>query len=80
MKRFKVLITVGIFNTIHGGIHIFQFFQSLLLSYYSISHTEGSWLEKVMESPWMGLVWGLLGIITLYIGWNDYKRHKKHKD
>ena len=80
MKRFKIIIAVGVLNVIHGGIHIFQFLQSMLLTYYSINQTKSEWLEAIMESPWMGLVWGLLGILTLYIGYNDYKHHKHHKD
>jgi hypothetical protein len=76
MKTFKIIIFVGLLNVIHGAIHIFQFVQSMILTYYSISHKEGGWIEKLMESPWMALVWGSLGIITLYIGYNDYKHHK----
>lgn len=80
MKSFKIIIAVGVLNIIHGGIHIFQFIQSMLLTYYSFSDTKSVWIEKVMESPWMGLLWGALGFFTLYIGYNDYKHHKKHKD
>ncbi len=80
MKRFRIIIAVGVLNLIHGGIHIFQFIQSFLLTYYSFNHKDGEWLEKLMESPWMGLLWGLLGVITLVIGYNDYKHHKFHKD
>jgi hypothetical protein len=77
MKTFKIIIIVGLLNVIHGAIHIFQFIQSVLLTYYSLSHKGGDWISKLMESPWMGLVWGSLGILTLYIGYNDYKHHKK---
>ena len=80
MKSYKFIIAVGLLNVIHGGVHVFQFIQSFLLSYYSIYHKDGGWIHKLMENPWMGLVWGLLGIFTLYIGYNDYKHHKKHKD
>lgn len=80
MKKFKILITVGVLNVIHGGIHIFQFIQSMLLTYFSFTHQDNSTLEMIMESPWMGLLWGALGILTLYIGWNDYKHHKLHHD
>jgi len=80
MKSYKLIIAVGAMNVIHGGVHIFQFIQSFLLSYYSLSHKDGEWVHKIMENPWMGLVWGILGILTLYIGFRDYKHHKHHKD
>jgi hypothetical protein len=77
MKNFKILIAVGVMNIIHGSIHIFQFIQSMLLTYYSVSNKEsGAWIHKLMESPWMGLVWGFIGFITLYIGYQDYEHHK----
>jgi hypothetical protein len=80
MKSFKIIIAVGVLNLIHGGIHIFQFLQSVLLTYYSLNHTENETMEKIMESPWMALLWGALGIMTLWIGIRDYKHHKHHKD
>lgn len=80
MKRFKILIAVGVLNLIHGGFHILQFLQSILLTYYTLRHEDESWIHKIMESPIMGLFWGLLGALTLYIGYKDYKHHKFHKD
>lgn len=80
MKSYKVIIFVGILNVLHGAIHIFQFVQSALLTYYSMNHKGDSWIGKLMENPWMALVWGLLGIITLYIGYNDYKHHKAEEN
>jgi hypothetical protein len=59
MKTFKLIILVGILNVVHGAIHIFQFIQSVLLTYYSVSHKESGWIHKIMENPWMGLVWGI---------------------
>lgn len=78
MKSFKILIAVGIINLIHGSIHIFQFIQSVLLTYNSLNH-KSNWINKVMENPWMGIVWGLIGVITIIIGINDYKHHKNEK-
>jgi len=80
MKRFKIIIAVGVLNVIHGAVHIFQFIQSLFLTYYSFQHDEDNWVHKVMENPIMGLLWGFLGFVTLYIGWKDYKHHKEHHD
>lgn len=80
MKRFRIFIALGVLNILHAGVHGFQFLQSIILTYYSISHKNDTWIHSIMESPWMGLLWGLLGILTLYIGYNDYKHHKEHND
>lgn len=77
MKAFKIIIVIGLLNVIHGAIHIFQFIQSVLLTYYSFNHNGSGWISKIMENPWMGLVWGFLGMLTIYIGYKDYKHHKK---
>lgn len=81
MKRFKIIIAVGLLNLIHGGIHILQFIQSVLLTYYSFgSENEHNWVHELMENPFMGLLWGALGALTIYIGYKDYLHHKFHKD
>jgi hypothetical protein len=80
MKSFKFVIAFGFFNLLHGGIHILQSVQSFLLTYFSLSGKNIEWIDRVMESPWMGLFWGLLGIATIWIGYRDYKHHKFHKD
>jgi hypothetical protein len=50
MKSFKVIIAVGALNVIHGGFHIFQFLQSVILAYYSLNHKENETMEKIAKS------------------------------
>lgn len=79
MKRYSTLIFLGVLNIVHAATHIFQFVQSMFLMSYSITHKE-TWFHHAMESPWMGVLWGLLGVLTLYLGVRDYRHHKHHKD
>jgi len=73
----KLLIGAGILNLVHGGTHIIQFIQSIFLITHSQGCSDGGW----MHSPWMGLVWGVVGLATLIIGIYDYKHHNTcHED
>lgn len=80
MKKYSSLLLLGTLNVIHACLHLFQVIQSLLLASYSINHEEHSWIHEVMESPYMAIVWLILGIVTIYFGIRDYKHHKHHKD
>lgn len=79
MEKHKTLLFVGALNLFHGLMHIFQFLQSVILTYYNIEGKEHSWLHELLESPLMGFVWGMTGVLTLVIGYRDYKHHKNQK-
>jgi hypothetical protein len=73
--RTKLLIGSGILNAVHGSTHVIQLIQSLFM----IGHSQGCGGDGWMHSPWMGLVWGIVGLGTLCIGIYDYYHHKKCK-
>lgn len=73
-NRGKFLIGAGILNMVHGGTHIIQFVQSMFLIGYSHGGCDAdSWLHN----PWVSLLWGIIGIVTLIIGIKDFKHHEK---
>lgn len=81
MKKISTLVIVGILNIIHGIFHILQLIQSLFMASYSFgNHKEDNWYHEMMESPYMGIIWILIGCITIYLGIRDFKHHIKHKD
>ncbi len=83
MKKSLILISVGVFNFLHGIFHIIQFVQSMLLVAYSTEgHNHESWIEKIMHSPIFAMFWAIVGIVTLIIGIKDFIHHRrceKHK-
>jgi len=80
MNKYKTIILLGVLNVIHGGIHIFQFLQSMALAYYyNIEGREHNWLHGILEHPVTGFVMGFVGFLTLGIGYRDYKHHKNNK-
>lgn len=78
MKQYRMLF-LGIINVIHAMSHVFQVIQSFFLTSYSLNHEE-NWVHRLMESPWMSIVWITLAIVTIYLGIRDFKHHKQHKD
>lgn len=79
MKKYRTLIFLGAINILHASLHLFQALQSFFLFSYATNHKE-NWVHKLMENPYMAIVWGVLGVLTLYLGWRDYQHHKHHKD
>lgn len=81
MKTLAIIL-LGILNILHGLSHGLQLIQSLLLASYSLSgiHDESNWYHSLMENPYMGIVWLLVGVSTVYLGIKDFKHHKHHKD
>jgi hypothetical protein len=71
--RGKTLVIMGLFNLLHGLTHIMQFIQSMLM----VANIE--WIDQIMESPVMSIIWVIFGIISIYLGWQDYKFHKNHQ-
>lgn len=81
MKKYKsslVLIGVGFMNFLHGALHIIQFLQSVILFKTSTNehNNEDSFLD-ILHNPYFALLWGIIGIITLWIGIRDFIHHKK---
>ncbi len=72
------LIGLGSLNLIHGGLHLFQFLQSVLL--LTNSFNENEHLEEILHNPILSLIWAIIGLSTLYIGIKDYKHHEKCED
>jgi len=80
MRKSLILISVGVFNFLHGIFHVVQFIQSMLLVAYSTEeHIHESWIDEVMHSPALALLWAFIGIVTLVIGIKDYIHHRKCK-
>jgi hypothetical protein len=78
MKKHIVLISIGFINVIHASIHGLQFIQSMILFSYSVNG-EKTWIHKILDNPFTGLLWGVLGLITIFIGYKDFKHHKNKK-
>jgi hypothetical protein len=74
-KKYLFLIGAGTLNLIHGGTHLIQFIQSMLI----INYASAPGHNHILHSPWLSLVWGIVGIITLIIGVKDYLHHRKCK-
>ena len=66
-----LLISLGSINLIHAILHILQFIQSLLLVGNSIVPE-----DSILHSPVFGVIWGVIGLLTLYIGIKDFRHHK----
>ncbi len=67
-------ISVGVLNLLHGIMHIFQFIQSIFLVTYSFG--EDSWMDNIIHSPILSIIWAIIGIISLAIGIRDYRHHR----
>lgn len=81
MKKVSGLVILGVLNVIHGLSHLVQLGQSLCLAFYSLgNHKEDNWYHNMMDSPWMGLIWVIVGCLTIYLGIRDFRHHIKHKD
>jgi uncharacterized membrane protein YvlD (DUF360 family) len=79
VRKSLVLISVGVLNLLHGLFHIIQFIQSMMLVAYSTHHEphDDSWLDAVLHSPVLAIIWAVIGILTMVIGIRDYRHHRK---
>ena len=67
------LIGLGGMNVIHAALHLIQFLQSILL-------ISGKWdVHHLLHNPFITLMWGVIGAISLYVGIKDFKHHELHK-
>ena len=79
LKKALVLIGVGLLNVFHSILHFIQFFQSMLLFHSSVNeHDHDNFIDSIMHSPIFAILWGGLGVFTLYLGIIDLK-NKKHE-
>lgn len=82
MKKYAVLISLGLLNIAHATLHLFQVAQSLVLLKLSTeTHTDcepESFAERLIHNPILSIIWAIIGLITIYIGVKDFIHHKKH--
>jgi len=78
MKKYIIIISAGVFNSLHGISHVVQFIQSMLLvsnnHNHSACHEEG-----FFNHPLFSLLWAVIGIATLVIGIKDFIHHRRCK-
>lgn len=80
MKKYFILIFLGFINVLHAGLHLIQAFQSFILIKSSLNHEhDDNWIDKILHNPIFAVVWGIIGIFTLWIGIRDFIYHNKHK-
>ena len=66
MKSYLVAIGLGTLNLVHGGFHLLQFVQSMILLTDSDDH-----------SIWWSLLFSIVGVGSLAIGVKDYLHHRR---
>jgi hypothetical protein len=83
LRKSIVLIGLGIINVLHGGLHILQFIQSMILVKTSfgpkIEHVDENMIDSMLHSPYFAILWAIVGIFTLWIGIKDFIHHNKCK-
>jgi predicted membrane protein len=92
MKKYLTLISLGVINLLHAGLHIIQFIQSMILvsavkprqfgeKYLNEINTTSNQdiFTQILHSPYFAILWGIIGIFTLYIGIKDFIHHNKCK-
>jgi hypothetical protein len=85
IKKSVVLIGLGTINLLHAGMHIIQFLQSLLLVKSSVEehhhhHHDHGILDAMLHNPYFAILWGIVGLFTLWIGIRDFTHHKRCKN
>jgi hypothetical protein len=82
LKKALLFIGLGTINLLHAGLHIIQFIQSIFLVTMSVehhhSHDEGL-IESLLHNPIFALFWGIIGLLTLWVGIRDFRHHNKCK-
>ncbi len=85
IKKSIVLISLGVINLLHAILHTIQFIQSMLLvnaatfgSQHLHTHDE-TFIDSILHNPYFAIVWGLIGLLTLWIGIKDFIHHRNCK-
>lgn len=81
IKKSILFILLGILNLLHAGLHIIQFIQSIFLVTMSLEHDhqhEG-FIDSLLHNPIFAILWGVIGLLTLWIGIKDFRHHNKCK-
>jgi len=80
LKKSLLFIGLGVINLLHASLHIIQFIQSIFLVTMSVEHhhhhDEGL-VESILHNPIFAFIWGIIGLLTLWIGIKDFKHHNK---
>jgi hypothetical protein len=81
LRKSLIIIGLGIINILHASLHIIQFIQSILLVRAStfgpkIKHDVGL-IDRILHSPYFAILWGIVGLFTLWIGIKDFIHHRK---
>ena len=76
------LYTFGALNLSHAAFHLIQVVQSTYLATSNLienshNHDTHNSLEEIFHNPYMGILWGAIGIGSIYMGYLDRKNHKK---
>lgn len=80
LKKSLLFIGLGTINLLHAGLHIIQFIQSIFLVTMSVDHHHDEGLvDSILHSPVFAIIWGLIGLVTLWIGIKDFRHHNKCK-
>lgn len=74
-NRSYFIISVGIVNVLHGFMHLFQFIQSVLLVGFT-----SEFLSEFIHNPFFNFLIGFIGVVSLWIGFVDYRHHKICKE
>jgi ABC-type long-subunit fatty acid transport system fused permease/ATPase subunit len=74
MKNYIALISIGVVNVLHALMHVVQFLQSVFLMNQSMN--QHGFIDDLLHNPIFSVIWGLVGLLTLWIGIKDYKHHK----
>lgn len=71
-KKFTLfIVSMGIFQIIHGISHIIPFIQSIIF----FSYLKIDMIHHFFNNPYMSFIWAIFGILSLYIGWKEWKYH-----
>jgi len=50
---------------------------SLLIRASTLDPHEDNVVEEIIHNPILAIVWGLVGLYTLYVGIKDFRHHKR---
>lgn len=78
IRKSIVIIGIGMLNLLHATLHIIQFIQSMILVKESMNeHSNETGIDAFLHNPFVAIVWGLIGLGTLWMGIKDFRHHRK---